>query len=540
MTNTRIVVFLTVAALSGCLDAPAWETFPKPKGSATETGTSSSGEGPAFTSDGDGILTTTVEPGPTSTTDEPSDTAGTTAALPEPLIDEHLLDPNPLMFAGPITVSIATKHAAGVRMSVDGGTAIELAPAGADLFTGEIVMVSAQANPTPHEATFTAWRDGLTSDPVSVEFAVKLPEMGSKLFWESGALIGKGVIAALAVTATGDVLEFGTYYPQNEARCYLRRRNPAGAWIDDELLPLLDTTCTAIDMKIGPAGEIFTLARRTDNGDTRWTLGKQTSWGGELKQVGQGTVGEEAFALATHPEMVAVCGARPQPVTLDLDAFVATFRPEKPGFFKEFDYVTNKPHAFSETARDCVFVGDGLALVGEAQGKHDGEMNPLRDRLFVLELAANTFASTWTVAPAGPGTQSGATGVVVDEQGRLILSAFTCDDTCDTEGALRIFSPGVGFEWPVSLGLGVKSPHDIAWHPAGYAVTVGARQIDPLSTMFWVQAWIPGDNQPLWTAEYSDAATWQVGFAVAVGPYGQVVAGGMGALGYPAIAYIGG
>lgn len=71
-------------------------------------------------------------------------------------------------------------------------------------------------------------------------------------------------------------------------------------------------------------------------------------------------------------------------------------------------------------------------------------------------------------------------------------------------------------------------------------MVVGAREIDPLSTIFWAQAWIPGANQPLWTTEHSDAATLQIAYAVAVGPYGHVIAGGMGALGYPAIAYIGG
>ena len=540
MTNTRLVVLLAGTVLSGCLDSPAWKNFPKPGSSATEAESStSSGEGPALTTGSSGILTTTVDADPTTTTDEPTDTAGTTAAALDPLIVGHMLGPDPLDVGGPIAVSIATEHADGVRMQVGDEAPFELAAVGADSFAGAIVMVSALSNGT-HSATFTAWRDGLESDPLMVPFTVALPAMGSELFWESAGLIGTGAIAALAVTPSGDVLEFGTYYPANQPRCYLRRRDLAGAWGDGDLaVALPETTCTAIDMKVSATGEIFTLARRTDNGDTRWTLGKQTNWGGALENIGQGTAEEDAFALAIHPEMVAVCGARPQP-TLDLDAFVAIFRPNLPGLVKAFDYVNPIEHRFDETARDCVFVGDTLALVGEAKGRHDGDFMPIRNRLFVLELAANTLAPTWTVAPAGPGTQSGATGVVVDDQGRLILSAFTCGDTCATEGALRMFSPGVGLEWPVSLGLGIKSPHDVAWHAAGYAVVVGARELDPLSTLFWAQAWIPGSNQPLWTAEHSDAATLQIAFAVTVGPYGQIVAGGMGALGYPAIVYIGG
>lgn len=539
MTNTRLAVLLAGSLLSACLDSPAWDTFPKPGSSASEADPSSSGGWPTtLATDTGGILTTTIDPDAT-TAGELTDFTSTTAAPVDPLIVAHILEPDPLGLGGPIMVSVTTEHAEGVRMQVDDEAPVELSTNGADSFAGEILMISALFNGT-HSVTFTAWRDGLESDPLVVPFTVALPSMGSELFWESAGLIGEGTIAALAVTPTGDVLEFGTYYPANQPRCYLRRRDLAGAWGDEDLLVALpETTCTAIDMKVSVTGEIFTLARRTDNGDTRWTLGKQASWGGALENIGQGAAAEDAFALAMHPEMVAVCGARPQP-TLDLDAFVAIFRPNLPGLVKAFDYVNPIEHSFSETARDCVFVGEGLALVGETKGNHDGDMQPKRNRLFVLELAANTLVPTWTVAPAGPGTQSGATGVVLDDQGHLILSAYTCGDACETEGALRMFSPGVGLEWPVSLGLGIKSPHDVTWHPAGYVVTVGARELDPLSTLFWAQAWIPGGNQPLWTAEHSDAPTLQIAFSVAVGAYGQVFAGGMGALGYPAIAYIGG
>ncbi|MBZ5708615.1 hypothetical protein [Nannocystis pusilla] len=540
MTNARLAVLLAALAPSGCLDAPAWKDFPKPGSSATAADSStSSGEWPSLTTgSGGGILTTTIDPDPTST-DAVTDTAGTTGALLDPLIVGHIFGPDPLASGGAIAVSIATEHADGVRMQVDDEAPLELTALGSGTFAGEIVMVSGLANGT-HSAIFTAWRAELESEPLVVPFTVALPEPGTELFWESAGLIGKGSIAALAVTPAGDVLEFGTYYPANQPRCYLRRRDLAGAWSDDDLVvPLPDTTCAAIDMKVAPTGEIFTLASRTDNNDTRWTLGKLTSWGSPLEHIGQGIAKEDAYALAIHPEMVAVCGARPQP-TLDLDAFVAIFRPNAPGLVKAFDYVATMEHAIDETARDCVFVGDELALVGEAKGRHDGDMQPERSRLFVLELAADALQPTWTVAPAGPGTQSGATGVALDDQGRLILSAYTCGDICEAEGALRMFTPGMGFEWPVSLGLGIKRPHAVAWHPAGYAVVVGARETDPLSTIFWAQAWIPGSNQPLWTAEHSDAVTLQIAYAVAVGPYGHVIAGGMGALGYPAIAYIGG
>ena len=61
-----------------------------------------------------------------------------------------------------------------------------------------------------------------------------------------------------------------------------------------------------------------------------------------------------------------------------------------------------------------------------------------------------------------------------------------------------------------------------------------------MSTVFWAEAWVPGANQPLWTAQHTDAPAFQVALAVAIGAYGQVFVGGVGAMGYPAIAYING
>ncbi|MDC0669343.1 hypothetical protein [Nannocystis radixulma] len=537
MTNSRLAVLLTGAVLSGCLDAPAWENFPKPGSSATEaeSSTTSTGEWPTDTTGSGGILTTTIDPTPTSTTADSTDTA----APPGPSIVGHVLGPDPLNFAGPIAVSIATEHADGVRIQVDDEAPLELAMSAADMFAGEILMVSSLSNGT-HSATFTAWRDGLESEPLTLPFEVALPAMGSEQFWESGPLIGKGAIAAVAAAPTREVLEFGTFQPMNQPRCYLRRRDLAGLWGEDDFFVVLDgTNCSAIDMEVTAAGEIFMLVARTDNGDTRWTLNKQASWGAPIENVGQGALDEEAHALALHPDMIAVCGARPQP-TLDRDAFAAIFRPNAPGMVKAFDYVApgKDMHKFSDVARDCVFVGERLALVGETSGPHD-DNNIERKRLFVLELAANTLEPKWEVATVGSGTNSGATAVVVDDEGRLFLAGFSCGEPCEAKGALWMHSQGTGLWWPKKLALGVRT-RDVAWHPAGYAVVVGSLQDAPLSTIFWAQAWSPGADQPLWTAEHSDAPAFQVAVAAAVGAYGQVFAGGVGALGYPAIAYIAG
>ena len=58
--------------------------------------------------------------------------------------------------------------------------------------------------------------------------------------------------------------------------------------------------------------------------------------------------------------------------------------------------------------------------------------------------------------------------------------------------------------------------------------------------VFKVQAIAPGMPEPLWTFRPQDQQGEQLGLAAAVGPYGEVYAGGIGKDGRPAFAVIGG
>ena len=57
---------------------------------------------------------------------------------------------------------------------------------------------------------------------------------------------------------------------------------------------------------------------------------------------------------------------------------------------------------------------------------------------------------------------------------------------------------------------------------------------------FSVRAHAPFKVAPLWTFTRNDNQLFQMAFAVAVGAYGEVYAGGFGSNGYPAVAYING
>lgn len=93
--------------------------------------------------------------------------------------------------------------------------------------------------------------------------------------------------------------------------------------------------------------------------------------------------------------------------------------------------------------RDCVFVGDGLALVGEVHGQHDAD-EKYRDRLFLteLDLAADV---AWRVDSPAIHTQSAGQAVAVDDLGRLIVGG-------QPEGELRTYD-GATLASLVSLGL---------------------------------------------------------------------------------------
>ncbi|PCC67996.1 hypothetical protein SAMN02745121_04661 [Nannocystis exedens] len=518
-------------------------TYDQPPG---ETSTS------AASGASDGAPPTTDEPVPTTgTTGEPSDpstagsgstgeTGSTTADAPlaPPAIVENILGPDPLEQPGPVVAQIGTAYAEGVRMQIDGGPAIELGPAGDDQFQGEIAVHTALDN-GPHLATFVAWRDELESEPLEIPFTVALPPPGSELFWEGDNAIGKGTVVALAVTPKPELIELGTYYPQGQARCYLRRRDLDGTWGAGDLFEVKPgLPCSAIDLAVDDQGALHVLVDKLEDGELRWWLGKFDAWAGDPTNVGSGVVGDVARALALADDRLAVCGTKPDGKLAT--AAVWLFIAGEPGKNLTYDYVpdTDPPVliGFNEAPNDCGFVNEHLLVTGELRGWHDKDT--IRVRQFLLDIHASDESPVWRVAPPDSGSQSGGRVLAVDAGGRAMTGGYFCGDPCEHTSELRMFSDSGSQVWQRSLDPLLADPRALAWHPAGYVVFVAARDGPQGSTSFFAEAWFPLEAKPLWSYDHQDALAVHTPTALAIGPYGQIYAGGMTAGGYPAVAFI--
>jgi hypothetical protein len=85
-------------------------------------------------------------------------------------------------------------------------------------------------------------------------------------------------------------------------------------------------------------GALHVLVDRKGDDGVRWWLAEIASWGKGAKQIAVGSIGDKALALARHPDMVAVCGAKKVATDDLLDAFAVLVRPGQDGEERLFDY----------------------------------------------------------------------------------------------------------------------------------------------------------------------------------------------------------
>ncbi len=515
-------------------------------GSCPATGTTTMDDvlptsgGPVFTStdaSSDATLDTTATSLDSSGagTDEPPDEPPEIVAVS--VIPDYINE------NGVIGISVTTKHADGVRMELDTKKKSDLMTSRPDEFTDQISAFTGLDN-RKYIVSFTPLRGEIVGASVEDDYVIALPAPGSEIAWQTPDVDGS--VAAIAVLPDGRPVEFGTLHQAGEPRCYLRLREKTGAPVDTvSVLP--DLYCDAIDMKLDrETGALqILLERQNAQKQVQWWAGELTEWNATPKKLGDGKLGDSALALASRPGLVAVCGARPVPTLDKFDALAVLLRPGQPAVERLFDLQRDddEPHGFGETARDCAFSSDKLALVGEALGKHDGaDKLEKRERLMLIEHNFDADTEVWTIAGPGPGTQSRALAIDIDSNGRYHLAGYTCLDDCQPEGDLRIYQTGGKLVGHVALGpLGSPwfGPHDIAWSPAGYVViALGAKQGD--NSVFKVQAYAPGDYDALWTFIPNNKEGSQMALAVAVGPYGEIYAGGIAETDHQAFAVIGG
>jgi len=95
-------------------------------------------------------------------------------------------------------------------------------------------------------------------------------------------------------------------------------------------MSVLPAYCTATDLTVNPVtGALHVLVDRKGDDGVRWWLAEIASWGKGAKQIGVGSIGDKALALARHPDMLAVRGAKKVATDDALDAFASPGREGK-------------------------------------------------------------------------------------------------------------------------------------------------------------------------------------------------------------------
>ena len=544
-----LFLILSLALKTGCPPLPPELITCEEADACETTGFASSDSGTPTTSDSVQTVTGDDDDASSGSTtpdaETGAETLGTTGQPAEPpLIIDGVVIPDYIDDNGVLSVEASTTNAEGVHLLLDNGEQIELTLVRPGEFAGQIFAFTALDN-GKHTAVLTPWRDQLVGESVEVDYVIALPAPGSETKWEIGGL--NGSVAAIAVLPDGRPVEFGTYQEMGEPRCYLHLRDKDAKSVEfvDVLPPAY---CRAIDLKIDrDTGRMHVLVEREQGDDTVWWAGEFSAWGKGPKNIGTGVAGDTALALAAHPDVVAVCGSRAVATVDKLDALAVLLRPGEPAEARVFDYrpgnEPNLKHRLAETARDCAFAGDTLVVVGEANGRHDNT-DEFRDRLMVIESALVAAEDpVWTVAGVDQGVQTRALALDIDDEGRYHLAGYSCFDACEPIGEVRVYATGGKLVAPTAslgpLGSPWFGPHDIAWSPAGYAV-VALGELQGQTFVFKVQAVAPGAALPLWTFLPNDKQGLQLALAVAVGPYGEVYAGGIAAADHPAFARIGG
>ncbi len=175
----------------------------------------------------------------------------------------------------------------------------------------------------------------------------------------------------------------------------------------------------------------------------------------------------------------------------------------------------------------------------EARGDHDEGLQKT-DRLFILRLDTAAQTVAWKVPSRGDQPQSGAQAVDTGDDGNLIVAVYTCEIDCKPAADLRIYDQENTLKWKASLGSFPTTQfavQDLMWSPAGYAV-VATGGLKGGKAAFTVRAFSPSQEEALWTYTHNDLQVLQVAFALAIANDGEIFAGGLGANGFPAVAFI--
>ncbi|MEZ4448293.1 MAG: hypothetical protein R3B09_02355 [Nannocystaceae bacterium] len=541
--RTSILLLPLFVPLLAC-GAAASQAYHAHDGDDFTSSSSSSGEGE---SSWNPVSTVTTSPPPgesagdgstTGDSDGSTSEADTTSAEPDgpPSISDYNLTPQPIAAAGPIAVQIWA-DADGVRMDL-AGSVTELVMSEPGLYEGEILAVTGFDH--GGVAVFTPWRGDADGAPLEVPYAIELPEPGGEALFDVDYESGLGVTAAIGVLQNGDAVELLTLPHNASTGCFLRRRSADGE-ILGELDALLPDHCKAVDLEIREGAMFALMVAETTQGP-QWWVAKVPHWGAAHSVVATGEDKEVARDLAVSSSgVVAVCGSAPTPEPDDLtDAVVHIRRPDFSTHARKFDDGKDGLyHKRDEEANGCAFDPNDdnrLILVGSVYGKF-GNWNEKINRRFDVLYDVETDNGDLRVADASLGaTQSVATDVVFAGGQAFVVGTVCGNDVCDlVEARMWVLDSEGDLTSTRSLGLHSSQalgPSRIHVTPAGHLVLTSGG-VTGSDEAFVVRAFDPLKVEPLWTYSRQDGGLVHLAHALAIGPYGQIYAGGFGANGHP-------
>ena len=167
----------------------------------------------------------------TDTEGSTGDTEGDSEGDVAPEIFEMSLTPDPILFSGPIEVTVLAE-AEGVRLTYgaeqsQGETEVELVEVEEGIFKGEIAVFTGLDNGEGHLATAVPWSGSEAEnsyeegDPVDDGYTIKLQTPGDQALWQTGYSTGTGLGEVRGVgTFEGSVFEFGMTAEYGKSRCY--------------------------------------------------------------------------------------------------------------------------------------------------------------------------------------------------------------------------------------------------------------------------------------------------------------------------------
>ncbi|MBL9107102.1 MAG: hypothetical protein JNL82_39750 [Myxococcales bacterium] len=437
---------LVLTLLAGCI-SPAYEQYLQHgdgAGASSSSGdanadetTASTGEAASTSSgsaDGTGasaadtIDTTSGDTTSTSTTGSAEDPSVGDAEKPE-ILDVML--PAEVYAAGPVPITVETRHTAVVHVQLDGVDLGELLAAGDGNFKGELPVHGAVDNGM-HEVEVIATQGPLAAHQTA-HYNVQAPKPGTEAWSQEGP---KGSRTnRVAVTPAGDLIEVGQTETGGVARPTIRKRSGVtGAELWPEGTITLDAgEGAAVDVAVLPDGRMWVAMNvREPMQDPRPRIALLDADGHVAGADILGTSGRMVRAVAADAGggcfAAGIAG-----VQGDWD--FAYWRIDAAGLQTlgdVYDYVPAvMQHTFRDAATDVVIDGDVAWVIGMSQGPHDNLPIRTRGILVPMDLHTGEVFAPVIVAPSDGGwTQSVFFGGARHPEG-VLVTGYGCDDACD-------------------------------------------------------------------------------------------------------------